>query len=147
MRVLIYGGRDFANHDKYERGSEEWEKKVQEHKAAMSYLNKLTIEVFPRTEEDEYGNYLPAITVVSGCAKGADQLGIDYAVVNWTQLEEYPADWDKHGKAAGFIRNQQMLDSGIDLAIQFPGGNGTRDMRRRLDKAGVRVLEFVSEES
>lgn len=35
-----------------------------------------------------------------------------------------------------------MLDSGIDLAIEFPGGRGTADMRRRLDKAGVKVIEY-----
>lgn len=129
MRVLIYGGRDFAT-------------TKEEHLKAMAFLNKLCIEVFPRTETDEYGNYLPAITVISGEAKGADTVGTDFAVVNWTGYEGFPADWDTHGKAAGHIRNQQMLDSGIDLAIQFPGGRGTADMRRRLDKAGVRVIEY-----
>ena len=34
------------------------------------------------------------------------------------------------------------LDSGIDVAIQFPGGTGTADMRRRLDKAGVKVYAY-----
>lgn len=129
MRVLIYGGRDFG-------------KDKEEYLAGRSYLEKLAIDVFPRTEEDEYGNWLPDVTVISGRAKGADRLGEDWAVANWIRLEEYPADWDKHGKAAGHIRNQQMLDSGVDAAVQFPGGRGTADMRRRLDKAGVKVYEF-----
>ena len=129
MRVLIYGGRDF--------GIEK-----EENIRAWSFLNELIISTFPRTPEDEYGNYLPAITVISGEAKGADMIGTDFAVVNWTGYEGYPADWNTHGKAAGYIRNQQMLDSGIDLAIQFPGGKGTADMRRRLDKAGVKVIEY-----
>ncbi len=55
---------------------------------------------------------------------------------------ECKADWANYGKGAGHIRNQQMLDSGIDLAIEFPGGRGTADMRRRLDKAGVKVIEY-----
>lgn len=143
MRVLVYGGRDFGNIHRLKRGTPEWEVKVKEYKAAMAYLNKLTIEVFPHTEEDQYGNYLPDITVISGCARGADQIGIDFAVVNWTALAEFPADWDKHGKAAGRIRNQEMLDSGVDIAVQFPGGRGTADMRRRLDKAGVKVYELT----
>lgn len=129
MRVLIYGGRYFgATREEYLKG--------------MAFLNKMSIEVFPKTEEDGYGNYLPAITVISGEARGADTLGTDFAVLNWTGYEGYPADWDAHGKAAGHIRNQQMLDSGIDLAIEFPGGRGTADMRRRLDKAGVHVIEY-----
>ena len=142
MRVLIFGGREFADLKRFAKGTPEHEAKRVEWRSAMDYLNKLTIEVFAHTEEDEYGNYLPDITIISGCAKGADQLGIDFAVVNWTALEEFPAQWDLHGKAAGHIRNQQMLDSGIDLAVQFPGGKGTADMRRRLDKTGVKVYDF-----
>ena len=129
MRVLIYGGRDFGI-------------KKEQRLGAWAFLNELAITTFPRTPEDDYGNYLPDITVISGEARGADMIGTDFAVVNWTGYEGYPADWDTHGKAAGAIRNQQMLDSGIDLAIEFPGGRGTADMRRRLDKAGVRVIEY-----
>lgn len=129
MRVLIYGGREFGT-------------TKEEYLKAWAFLNELALTEFPRTEEDEYGNYLPAITIVSGEAKGADTIGMDFAVVNWTGYAGFPADWETHGKAAGYIRNQQMLDSGIDLAIQFPGGKGTADMRSRLDKAGVRVIEY-----
>ena len=139
MRVLIYGGRDFGDIRTY--GKDHPVKKA-EYLAAMAYLNDLAIHEFPRTDEDEYGNYLPAITVISGAARGADIIGIDFAVINWTKLEVYPADWKKYGKRAGAIRNQQMLDSGIDLAVQFPGGKGTADMRKRLDKAGIKVCEF-----
>lgn len=134
MRVLIYGGRDFARKDNT------WDREVFDD--AWAFLNHLALTVFPRTEEDEYGNYLPAITVISGGGQGADQIGEDFGVVNWTGLEIYKPDWDKYGKGAGPIRNQQMLDSGVDLAIQFPGGKGTADMRSRLDKAGVRVIEY-----
>ena len=34
-------------------------------------------------------------------------------------LECYPADWDRHGKAAGPIRNQRMIDTGVDLVVAF----------------------------
>lgn len=81
------------------------------------------------------------LTIVSGGARGADKFGEVWAAANDAWLDLFPADWETHGKAAGFIRNQQMVDSGLDYAIQFPGGNGTADMRRRLDKAGVTVWE------
>src|SRR5690606_8532231 len=82
------------------------------------------------------------IVIISGGARGADRFGEEVAKHWGFQLEVYPADWNTHGKSAGFIRNQQMLDSGVDLAVQFPGGRGTADMRSRLDKAGVRVVEY-----
>lgn len=55
----------------------------------------------------------------------------------------FKADWDKHGKAAGPIRNQQMLDEGKpDLVLAFAGGKGTDDMCRRARAAGVEVRRF-----
>lgn len=78
--------------------------------------------------------------LVHGAARGADSL----AAALWESFgrptEAHPADWDRHGKAAGPLRNQEMVDSGIDLLIAFPGGRGTADMRRRAEAAGVRVI-------
>lgn len=86
---------------------------------------------------------MPGVIIISGMAKGADSLAIDWAVVNWLRWEEYPADWETHGKAAGLIRNQQMLDEGKpDLVVAFPGGRGTADMIRRAEKAGVEVIKI-----
>ena len=128
MRVLIYGGREFGT-------------TKEEIELGVAFLDKCA-EGWPHYEYDIFGNTLPDVTVISGGAKGADNLGIHWATINWTELEVFPADWEQCGKAAGHIRNQQMLDSGIDIAVQFPGGRGTADMRRRLDKAGVRVMEY-----
>jgi UDP-N-acetylmuramoylalanine-D-glutamate ligase len=60
----------------------------------------------------------------------------------WGGLEVYPADWKLHGKSAGHIRNQQMLDeSKPDIVIAFPGGRGTANMIKRAKKAGVEVFQ------
>jgi len=78
--------------------------------------------------------------VIQGGAKGADFLARVWAKCKKIPCVEYPADWKQHGKAAGGIRNQQMLDEGRpDLVIAFPGGSGTGDMVRRSIQAGVRV--------
>jgi hypothetical protein len=50
------------------------------------------------------------------------------------------ADWNTHGRAAGPIRNQRMLDEvKPELVVAFPGGRGTADMVRRAREAGVNV--------
>lgn len=82
------------------------------------------------------------LTIISGMARGADTLGADWAILHGMELLKYPADWSTHGKAAGPIRNQQMLDEGKpDLVLAFPGGRGTDDMKRRAREAGVEVVE------
>ena len=115
MRLLIFGGRDFQPEQK--------------HRELVEYLMA------------DFLDYPKDITVVTGCAKGADSWGEEWGRNMGTKIDRFPADWEKHGKSAGMIRNQEMLDSGIDYAIMFPGGRGTADMRRRLDKAGVTVWE------
>lgn len=79
--------------------------------------------------------------IVSGCARGADTLGIEWAEANGIEVARFPADWHTHGRAAGPIRNQQMLDEGkLDLVVAFPGGRGTADMVRRAKAAGIDLI-------
>jgi predicted Rossmann-fold nucleotide-binding protein len=80
-------------------------------------------------------------TIISGCARGADTLAIEYALMNSMNIEKYPADLKKWGRGEGHIRNQQMLDEGKpDLVVAFPGGKGTTNMIHRAKKTGVEVL-------
>lgn len=58
------------------------------------------------------------------------------------RYEVFRADWDKHGKAAGPIRNQEMLDNGkADALVAFWDGKspGTKDMIRRAKRKGIKV--------
>jgi hypothetical protein len=80
----------------------------------------------------------PGDVIVHGGAPGADSLAGDISGrVLGHDVEVHPAQWSKYGKAAGPIRNQEMLDSGIQFAIGFAGGRGTDDMTNRLIKANV----------
>lgn len=80
----------------------------------------------------------PGDTIVSGCAKGADSLALVYArqPENDYSTEEFPADWEKHGKAAGPIRNQEMSQV-ADILVAFWDGKsrGTKDMIERMARA------------
>lgn len=82
-------------------------------------------------------------TLIQGGAFGADALADHWAFDRKLNREEYPADWNKFGKAAGMIRNKEMLVKGKpDLVIAFPGGKGTAGMIALARKANVKVMEI-----
>lgn len=84
----------------------------------------------------------PDATVIVGGARGADTLAEVAALALGMQVEVFYANWNKYGTRAGPIRNQEMIDSGIDKVIAFPGGYGTHDLKMRARKAGVPVEEI-----
>ena len=109
MRVIVCGGRDYTDSD-----------------AIHERLTQLqAVE--------------PMAVIIHGAAPGADLLAGHIAGTLGYRVEAHPADWTRHGKAAGPIRNQEMLNAGADLVIAFPGGRGTKDMINRAERAGVRV--------
>lgn len=82
--------------------------------------------------------------LMQGGAKGADS-----EAKRWAQYHPeikvltFPANWKRNGKAAGPIRNQQMLTEGKpDLVIAFPGGRGTANMVSLARNIGVKVIEL-----
>jgi len=110
MRVLVCGGRNFGDRH-----------------AVYSAL-------------DEIDTTKGISCIIEGDARGADRMGKDWARSRNIPLETYPADWDKHGKAAGHIRNRQMLVEGKpDLVLAFQGGVGTDNMVTQAVNAGVEV--------
>jgi hypothetical protein len=107
-------------------------------------MEQIASERFLRTKPDKYGNYLYDVTIIAGGARGADSLAADWAAVNNTNYKEYPAQWEKYGRRAGYLRNKQMLDEGKpELVIAFPGGVGTRMMVQLAKTAGVEVIEVL----
>lgn len=80
------------------------------------------------------------ITLVSGaCPRGADRIAEEHAERwGWT-IERHPANWEAHGKAAGFIRNQAMVDLGADACIAFRrgGSRGTTHCGQAAERAGI----------
>lgn len=83
------------------------------------------------------------VFIIQGGAIGADTAARRWAEDRSVQYEEYPADWERYGKRAGYIRNVLMLEAGQpDLVIAFPGGNGTKMMIDLAKKANVNVREI-----
>lgn len=87
--------------------------------------------------------------VVCGGARGADTLGAEWAKENGVPIKYFYAEWEKYGRAAGFIRNHEMGDY-ADYLIAFWDGKsrGTKDMidyMQQLGKHG-KVILFKNKE-
>jgi phosphoribosylformylglycinamidine (FGAM) synthase-like amidotransferase family enzyme len=115
-RYLICGGRDFRDYELMEKA-----------------LRALILH--------------PAdAVIIHGAARGADTLAARWGQCNGSQVIACPADWDAHPKAAGPIRNSQMLtEHKPDVVIAFPGGRGTADMVRKARSAGVVTVVVTGE--
>lgn len=139
MKVLVCGGRDFADR-----------------------------ELFNRTLDKIHGGEPTRNikTLIHGGAKGADsmcwgwvlsrnhgcsderQLGCWVFHPDWEDLSQADSviKTNKFGKKydamAGFRRNKRMLEEGKpDLVVAFPGGKGTANMVSLAKQAGVKVIE------
>lgn len=95
------------------------------------------------TEMDKILDMGPVAMLIHGGAQGADDEAECWAQWREIPVRQFKADWKTHGKAAGPIRNQQMIDEGKpDLVVAFPGGRGTADMVRRAKAANIHVIEI-----
>jgi len=83
--------------------------------------------------------------VIEGEAKGADSLGREAAEYLGIPVMKFPAQWDSYGRAAGPIRNKQMLEEGKpDLVLAFhtniAESKGTKNMIKIAKEAGIKVI-------
>lgn len=67
--------------------------------------------------------------VIHGGARGADELGGQWARDRGRGCAAVPANWDFYGRKAGYIRNTWMAELGPDTVVAFPGGTGTTMMK------------------
>jgi hypothetical protein len=80
-----------------------------------------TLEAVVMNTLKEKNVKMPDITIISGGAKGADSHGRDFAQKYGTQYREFLPDWEKHGKSAGIIRNNDIVKHS-DFVIAFWDG-------------------------
>lgn len=86
------------------------------------------------------------LVILSGHAKGADIMGERWCFEALVKSEIHHADWDKHGKAAGHIRNEEMVKVADSLVAFWDGkSTGTKHMIDIAKKKGlnVRVITFT----
>lgn len=120
-KVIVAGSRGFSNYR----------------------LLKETCNKTLKNKRNEYN-----VIIVSGNARGADLLGEKYATDEGLGLEIFPADWKKHGKSAGFRRNEQMAEVADGLIAFWDGkSHGTEHMIDIAKEKGmeVKVINYGTE--
>lgn len=91
IRIIIAGSRSFDDYDKLCKDVDEFISMQKFFAGLGAYKSK-------------------EVEIVSGGARGADKLGERYAKEHNLRLKIFPADWDKYGKRAGYIRNTEMAE-------------------------------------
>lgn len=109
-KVIIAGGRDFKDYELLERICDHY---LQNKGSDIQIVSGKQKSVDSKTGE-EYG---------------ADFLGEVYAEKRGFTVEPFPANWSKHNRAAGPIRNRDMAKY-ADALIAFHDGEsrGTANM-------------------
>lgn len=79
--------------------------------------------------------------VISGGARGADQLAKAFAERHGAVCTEYLPDWNTYGKSAGMLRNLQMLEQEPDLVLALWDGKskGTKHTIENAISRGITV--------
>lgn len=82
--------------------------------------------------------------IVTGGAKGVDELGKRFAEKFGIAHKEFPADWDTHGKRAGYLRNVEMAENADALVLVWDGqSKGSRMMKEIAEGQALLVHERV----
>lgn len=82
--------------------------------------------------------------VVSGTANGVDKLGEEWAEYHGIPIKQFPADWDKFGKKAGYLRNMEMSENADALiAIHDGYSKGTKHMIDIATRRGLSVYVHI----
>lgn len=113
MMVLVTGGRGYADKD---------------------FLFKVM---------DDLNRSRNISMVLHGAAAGADSLAGQWARDRGVQEVVCPANWNVHGRRAGYLRNSAMADLIPDMVLMFPGGVGTNMMKEIATERGIEVIDAL----
>jgi len=116
LRLIVAGSRNFEDYQLLESSLDEF------------------IELHSLGDPD------PGVIIISGLAKGADLLGVQYAKQRGYQVEEFPANW-KLGRSAGPKRNLEMAKSANACIVFWDGvSKGTAHMIELAKKFQLKML-------
>ena len=132
MKILVSGDREWGKWTR--KGPNDW----------TSADCQLMVSVLKQFRYGIFGDKEVPILVHGDC-RGADLMAYDI-VRDWGGwgVEVFPAEWKKYGKAAGAIRNKQMLDEAKpDIVIAFhrdiSKSRGTANMIKIAKQRGIQA--------
>lgn len=90
------------------------------------------------------GKFGEDTVLVHGDAQGVDRMAAFLWMERGFPVEAHPADWKRHGKRAGYVRNQEMVDEGADACLAFirNASRGATMCADLAEKAGIPVRRF-----
>jgi hypothetical protein len=108
-------------------GSRDWE----DHEFIWHVLNELVVT--------------DPVLVSGHCPTGADLTCEGVALDFGWKVEAHPADWNKHGKRAGFVRNAEMVALGADVCLAFikDDSKGATMTANLAERAGIPVKRYA----
>ncbi len=122
MKIIVAGSRTFTDY----KFICEW----------LDYFAKKWGLRLEPSQDGHEGRFM----LVSGNAKGPDKLAERWAFERRCSADVYPANWVKHGKSAGPLRNELMASKADALVAFWDGVSpGTRDMIERARKHKLKV--------
>lgn len=90
-----------------------------------------------------------SLEIISGMARGPDKIAADWALNNRVCLHKFPVtskDWETYGKAAGMLRNSEMLAIADEVIAFWDGiSNGTKDTINKAKKLQLPCKIYFSE--
>ena len=145
IRLIIAGSRDFNNYKLLEKEVGAYLREILKEECNLDLVTE---------GEGNWGWYngeqqveiLPPLEIVSGGARGADRLGEKYARERNYHLKIFNADWEKNGRSAGYIRNEEMAKYAnycICFNINRSKGSAHMESLAKKHSLGLKVINIL----
>ena len=115
FRITIIGSRTFSDYELLEKTIERYYG-IHYMKLKDEWINNNKTPTFPTKEYFTYN-----FEIISGGASGADSVARQFALNYGCKLTEFLPDWNKHGKAAGPIRNEDIVKNANEVLCFWDG--------------------------